>query len=91
PNSTIMTRLMFSSYVARPERVNTIPCDCCTMSIEAELREIKKHILEISRKLDELIHERELVSLMRLSERSLEFLEEEPDIYTVEDLRTRYK
>ncbi|MHA1247160.1 MAG: hypothetical protein ACTSPE_07515 [Candidatus Thorarchaeota archaeon] len=61
------------------------------MSIEAELREIKKHILEISRKLDELIHERELVSLMRLSERSLEFLEEEPDIYTVEDLRTRYK
>ncbi|MHA1652883.1 MAG: hypothetical protein ACTSYX_05700 [Candidatus Thorarchaeota archaeon] len=61
------------------------------MSIEAELREIKKHILEISRKLDELIHEREIVSLMRLSERSLEFLEEEPDIYTVEDLRTRYK
>ncbi|AEA46518.1 hypothetical protein [Archaeoglobus veneficus] len=61
------------------------------MSVEVELKEIKKHILEISKKLDELMQEREIVSMMKLSEKSLKFLENEPDIYRIEDLRVRYK
>ncbi|MCF2138384.1 MAG: hypothetical protein K9W43_14225 [Candidatus Thorarchaeota archaeon] len=80
----------FSECIA-VKRVNTFTNDNYTMSIETELKEIKKHILEISKKLDELIHERELVSLMKLSEKSLDFLVGEPDIYNVENLRIRYK
>jgi hypothetical protein len=61
------------------------------MNVEAELEEIRKHILEISKKLDELLYEREIISIMKVSEKSLKFLESEPDIYRVEDLRVRYK
>jgi hypothetical protein len=62
------------------------------MSVEIELREIRKHILEISKKLDELIYEKEITSIMKLSEKSLaKFLQSEPDIYSVKDLKVRYK
>lgn len=61
------------------------------MNVEAELREIRKQILEISKKLDELLYEREILSMMKISEKSLKFLESEADIYSVEDLRVRYK
>jgi hypothetical protein len=38
--------------------------------------------------MDDLVYERELVSLMKLSEHSLsESLEAEPDIYTLADLK----
>jgi hypothetical protein len=53
---------------------------------------IKQHLVEISRKIDELLYERENIAMMKLSENSLrEFLESEPDVYRVEDLRVRYK
>ena len=61
------------------------------MNIETELKEIRKSILEISRKLDELIYERQIISMMKLSEKSLQFLNDEPDIYKIEDLRVKYK
>ncbi len=61
------------------------------MNVEAELSEIKKQIIEISKKLDELLYEREIMSMMRISEKSLKFLESEPDIYKVEDLKVRYQ
>ena len=62
------------------------------MDIETEVRDIKQHVIEISRKLDELIYEREIAAMVKLSERSLrEFLENEPDIYKAEDLKLRYK
>ncbi len=62
------------------------------MSIEADVREIKEIVSEISRKLDDLIYEREISAMMKLSEISLaEFLENEPDIYRLEDLKVRYK
>ncbi|RLG59691.1 MAG: hypothetical protein DRN95_01480 [Candidatus Hydrothermarchaeota archaeon] len=61
------------------------------MSIEAELKEIKESIIQISKKLDELVYEKEITSMMKLSEKSLEFLKEEPDIYSVKDLKVRYK
>ncbi|MFC1927481.1 hypothetical protein ACFLW7_02780 [Chloroflexota bacterium] len=62
------------------------------MNIEAEVRDIKEHIVEISKKIDELLQERETVSMMKLAERSLsKFVESEPDIYRIEDLKVRYK
>ena len=62
------------------------------MNIEAEVRDIKQHIIQISNKIDELLHERETVAMMKLAERSLsDFVESEPDIYNIEDLRVRYK
>lgn len=62
------------------------------MDIETEVRDIKQHIIEISRKVDELIYEREITAMTKLSEKSLqEFFQNEPDIYKVEDLKLRYK
>jgi hypothetical protein len=61
------------------------------MNLEAEVQDVKQHVLEILRRMDDLIYERELVSLMKLTGQSLsEFLEAEPDIYTLADLRVRY-
>jgi hypothetical protein len=63
-----------------------------TMNIEAEVRDIKQHIIEISKKIDELLQERETVSMMKLAEQSLSrYVEGEPDIYRIEDLKVRYK
>jgi hypothetical protein len=62
------------------------------MNIEAEVRDIKQHIIEISKKIDELLYEREIVSVVKLAEASLSgFFESEPDIYKIEDLKVRYK
>ncbi len=62
------------------------------MSIEVEIKDMKKQLAEISKKLDELLYEREIISLMKISEKSLsEFLENEPDIYKMNDLKKRYK
>ena len=62
------------------------------MNIEAEVRDMKEHIVEISKKIDELLQERETISMMKLAERSLaRFVESEPDGYTTEDLKGRYK
>ncbi len=62
------------------------------MNIEAEVRDIKQHIIQISNKIDGLLHERETVSMMKIAEKSLsDFVESEPDIYSVADLRVRYK
>ena len=42
--------------------------------------------------MDELLNERQIVSIMKLSETALsEFLKDEPDIYKIEDLKVRYK
>jgi len=63
-----------------------------TMSIEAELADIKRLLTEISRKLDELLEEKEITAMMKLSEVSLkDFLEDEPDIYSIEDVKVRYR
>ncbi|MCD6222416.1 MAG: hypothetical protein J7K12_01865 [Thermoplasmata archaeon] len=62
------------------------------MSIEVEIKDMKKQLAEISKKLDELLYEREIISLMKISEKSLsKFLENEPDIYKMNDLKKRYK
>ena len=62
------------------------------MNIESEVRDLKQHIIDMSKKIDELMHEREISAMMKLTERSLsEFYKNEPAIYTIEDLKVRYR
>ena len=62
------------------------------MNIEAEVRDLKLQIVRLSKTIDALLSERDTVSMMKLAETSLsEFLDSEPDIYVVEDLKARYK
>jgi len=61
------------------------------MILEADITEIKHHLIEISNKIDELLYEREIVAMMKLAEKSLTFLQDEPDIYKIEDLKVRHK
>lgn len=61
------------------------------MTASLELREIRELLLVISRKLDVIAEEREGVALAALSEASLgEFLEGEPDLYSIGDVKVRY-
>lgn len=39
--------------------------------IEAEVEDIKQHIIEIPKKMDELMYEREITALMKLAEKSV--------------------
>ncbi len=62
------------------------------MTIESELEEIKKQMHEISKKLDDLISDRDVIAMLKLSELSLqEFLDNEPNLYSLEDLKVRYQ
>jgi predicted nucleotidyltransferase len=62
------------------------------MTIEVDLREIKTLLSELNKKIDVLIEEKETLALMALSEKSLKnFLEKEPDIYTVKDIKAKVK
>ena len=61
------------------------------MTLEAELKEIRAKLSELSEKLDALLDERETQAAMGLAEKSLkEFLESEPDLYSKKDLKVRY-
>lgn len=61
-------------------------------SIEAEVHEIRQQVTEISRKLDVLLEERETLGIMKLSEKALyQFLDEEPDLYSVNDIKAAYR
>ena len=62
------------------------------MDIEAEVVAMKQILIDISRKIDDLLDESETGALMSLSEESIsELHEDEPDLYSVEDLKVRYK
>jgi hypothetical protein len=62
------------------------------MNIEADVREIRQQVEAISKKLDQLLLERETLGIMKISERSLyAFLDDEPELYSVRDIRTAYK
>jgi len=62
------------------------------INLEAEVTDIKRHVIEISEKLDELLYEKEITAMMKLSEKSLSsFFEYEPDIYKIADLKVRYQ
>ena len=61
------------------------------MTIEVDLKEIKSLLSTLNKKIDSLIEDRETLSVMALAEKSLkDFLEKEPDIYSVKDIKVRY-
>lgn len=61
------------------------------MSTDVDIQEIKQSIQELNRKVDELLEEKELVSVMKISEKCLaDFISEEPAIYSLKDLKVRY-
>jgi len=61
------------------------------MEREVEIREIRDLLLLLNRKMDVLMGERETLSMMKVSEASLRgFFEEEPECYSLDDLRVRY-
>jgi len=60
------------------------------MHMTVDIRD-KEILSALNSKIDMLIENREL-SLMMLAERSLkEFLEKEPDIYSIGDIKVRYQ
>ncbi|MHA1552684.1 MAG: hypothetical protein ACTSQC_12150 [Candidatus Heimdallarchaeaceae archaeon] len=62
------------------------------MTVESELEEIKKQMHEISKKLDDLLSDRAAIAMLKLSELSLqEFLDNEPNLYSLEDIKVRYQ
>ena len=61
------------------------------MELEADIKAMKGLLQELNDKLDLLIKSRETLSMMLLSERSIKsFLDEEPDIYSIKDVKIRY-
>ncbi|MDD1761072.1 MAG: hypothetical protein LUQ59_02470 [Methanothrix sp.] len=62
------------------------------MDIEAEVLEMKQMLMDISRRIDNVVDERMTEALMKLSEESLiELYKDEPDLYNISDLKVRYK
>lgn len=62
------------------------------VDVVRELMRIEKKLEHIEKLLNELLEVEESYALMRLSEESLkEFLEDEPDLYSEEDLKVRYR
>jgi hypothetical protein len=61
------------------------------MTIEVDIKEIKDLLSTLNKKIDALIENRETLTIMMLAEKSLkDFLEKEPDIYSVKDVKVRY-
>jgi len=62
------------------------------MTIEVDLKEIKSLLTTLNKKVDVLIEEKETLQFMAFAEKSLkDFLENEPDIYTVKDIKAKVK
>jgi len=62
------------------------------MTIEVDLREIKSLLSEVNKKLDSLLEEKDSNAIMALVEKSLKgFLEKEPDIYSLKDIKAKVK
>lgn len=61
------------------------------MTVEVDLKEVKDLLCMLNKKLDFLIENREASAVMFLAERSLkDFLSEEPDAYSLKDVKVRY-
>jgi hypothetical protein len=62
------------------------------MTIETDLKEIRTLLSKLNKKIDVLIGDKESLQYMALAEKSLkDFLEKEPDIYTLKDIKTKVK
>jgi len=62
------------------------------ITIEVDLKEIKSLLSDLNKKIGMLIEDKETLSLMNIAEKSPEeFLEKEPDIYSIKDVKVRYR
>jgi hypothetical protein len=62
------------------------------MDIATEVMEMKQMLMDISRRIDGVLDEDMTMTLMKLSEKSIsELYENEPDLYSIADLKVRYK
>jgi hypothetical protein len=62
------------------------------MDIATEVVEMKQMLMDISRRIDGVLDEDMTMTLMKLSEKSIsELYENEPDLYSIADLKVRYK
>jgi hypothetical protein len=62
------------------------------MTIEVDLKEIKSLLSEVNQKLDSLLEEKDTRVIMALEEKSLkDFLEKEPDLYSLRDIKAKVK
>jgi len=62
------------------------------MTMKSDIQVIKEEVSEIKKLLNDLIHQNETIGMMKLSERSLhQFLQDEPDIYTLDDAKVVYR
>ena len=60
--------------------------------IIADIQCIKEGINELSKKMDTLFEQRDTLGMMHLSDKSLaSFLEDEPDLYAIEDCKVVYQ
>jgi len=60
--------------------------------LQSDIVEIKLTLKKLNKKLDRLLEERETAVAMALSERSLKsFLEREPDMYSLKDVKVKYR
>jgi hypothetical protein len=58
------------------------------MTIEVDLKEIKDLLSKLNKKIDVLIEDKDTLSLMTLTEKTLkDFLENEPDLYSIKDIK----
>jgi hypothetical protein len=63
-----------------------------TMDLAAEVVEMKQMLIDISRRIDDVLDESMTAALMKLSEESIsELYENEPDLYSIADLKVKYK
>jgi len=61
------------------------------MNLEVDVKEIKNLLSELNKKIEMLIENRETHSLMLLTEKSMkEFLMNEPELYSIDDITVRY-
>jgi len=62
------------------------------MTIEVDLKEIKNLLTALNKKIDMLMEDRETLSLLTLAEKSPKnFLEKEPDVCSIKDIKVRYR
>jgi hypothetical protein len=62
------------------------------LTIEVEIREIKEMLQKLNRRLDSLVQDRETLTMMAVSQQSLrDFLANEPDLYSVKDVKVAYR
>jgi len=62
------------------------------VDVVRELIRIEEKLEHIEKLLNELLEREESYAIMKLSEESLKgFLEDEPDLYSEEDLKVRYR